>query len=113
LQLTVVNRKKNVDSRMKRVEKYITYKSFLALMMEAASTSETSMNFYQTHGATTQKTAILITVVSTSNISVLTTPTDAISYVFGQRLQTASSLYRPKDQGHQLFYEGMGIGPKL
>jgi hypothetical protein len=29
-------------------------------MMEAASTSETSVNFYQTTGATTQKTAIFI-----------------------------------------------------
>jgi geranylgeranyl pyrophosphate synthase len=31
-----------------------------AQMMEAVSTSETSVNFYQTTGATTQKTAILI-----------------------------------------------------
>jgi hypothetical protein len=29
----------------------------IALMMEAASTSETSVNIYQTIGATTQKTA--------------------------------------------------------
>jgi hypothetical protein len=28
----------------------------IALMMEAASTSETSINFYQTTGSTTQKT---------------------------------------------------------
>jgi hypothetical protein len=32
----------------------------IALMMEAASTSETSVNVYQTHGATTQKTTIFI-----------------------------------------------------
>jgi hypothetical protein len=34
----------------------------IALMMEAASTSETSVNFYQTRpdGATAQKTAIFI-----------------------------------------------------
>jgi hypothetical protein len=32
----------------------------IALMMEAASTSETSVNFYQIYGATTQKTAILV-----------------------------------------------------
>jgi hypothetical protein len=31
--------------------------SLIALMMEAAKTSETSVNFYQTIGATTQKTA--------------------------------------------------------
>jgi hypothetical protein len=32
----------------------------MALMMEAASTSETSVNFYQTHGAKIQKTATFI-----------------------------------------------------
>jgi hypothetical protein len=36
-----------------------------AMMMEAASTSETSINFYQTHGATTQKTAIFSIVLFT------------------------------------------------
>jgi hypothetical protein len=30
------------------------------VMMEAASTVETSVNFYQTHGTTTQKAAIFI-----------------------------------------------------
>jgi hypothetical protein len=40
----------------------------LALMMEAARTFETLVNFYQTHGATTQKTAIFVlTAVRTSN----------------------------------------------
>jgi hypothetical protein len=34
-----------------------------ALMMEAISTSETSVNFYEIHGATSQKTAIFILVV--------------------------------------------------
>jgi hypothetical protein len=38
------------------------------LMMEAARTSETLVNFYRLHGATTQKTAIFVlTVVRTSN----------------------------------------------
>jgi hypothetical protein len=32
----------------------------IALMMEAAGTSETSVNFYQTIGTTTQKKAIVI-----------------------------------------------------
>jgi hypothetical protein len=32
----------------------------MALMMEAASTSETSVNFYQTIGATSQKTVIFV-----------------------------------------------------
>jgi hypothetical protein len=32
----------------------------IALMMEATKMSETSVNFYQKHGATTQKTAIFI-----------------------------------------------------
>jgi hypothetical protein len=35
--------------------------SLIALMMEAVSTSETSVNFYQTSGATSQKTAIFMT----------------------------------------------------
>jgi hypothetical protein len=41
----------------------------IALMMEAARTSETLVNFYQTfHGATTQKTVIFVlTAVRTSN----------------------------------------------
>jgi hypothetical protein len=40
-----------------------------ALMMEVASTSETSVNFYQMHGATAQKTAIFILVaVRTSDL---------------------------------------------
>jgi hypothetical protein len=39
-----------------------------ALMMEAARTSETLVNFYQIHGATTQKTAIFVLIaVRTSN----------------------------------------------
>jgi hypothetical protein len=32
--------------------------AMIALMMEAASTSETSVKFYRTTGVTTQKTAI-------------------------------------------------------
>jgi hypothetical protein len=37
-------------------------------MMEAAGTSETLVNFYQIHGAATQKTVIFIlAVVRTSN----------------------------------------------
>jgi hypothetical protein len=35
-------------------------KTMIALMMEAAVTSETSVNFTRQHGATTQKTAIFI-----------------------------------------------------
>jgi hypothetical protein len=35
-------------------------KTFPRLMMEAASTSETSVNFTRLHGVTTQKTAIFI-----------------------------------------------------
>jgi hypothetical protein len=34
--------------------------SIIALIMVAASTSETPVNFYQIHGTTTQKTAIFI-----------------------------------------------------
>jgi hypothetical protein len=33
----------------------------IALMMEAASTSETSVDFYKMHGATSQKTVIFRT----------------------------------------------------
>jgi hypothetical protein len=41
----------------------------IALMMEAARTSETSVNFYQTTGATIQKAAIFIlAAVGTSNL---------------------------------------------
>jgi hypothetical protein len=36
------------------------YHNPIALMMEAASTSETPVNIYQTTGATAQKTAIFI-----------------------------------------------------
>jgi hypothetical protein len=35
----------------------------IALMMEASKTSETLVNFYQTHGTTTEKTAILPCIV--------------------------------------------------
>jgi hypothetical protein len=38
--------------------KFTDVSEVLALIMEAASTSEMSVNFYQIHGATTQKTAI-------------------------------------------------------
>jgi hypothetical protein len=42
--------------------------SIIRAMMEAASTSETLVNFYQIHGATTQKTAIFVlTAVRSSN----------------------------------------------
>jgi hypothetical protein len=34
--------------------------AIIALMMEAVSTSETSVSFYRLHGVTTQKTAIFI-----------------------------------------------------
>jgi hypothetical protein len=34
--------------------------SIIPLLMETASASETSVNFYQLHAATTQKTAIFI-----------------------------------------------------
>jgi hypothetical protein len=41
-----------------------------ALMVEAASTSETSVNFYQLHGTTSQKTVIFIlAAVRTRNLS--------------------------------------------
>jgi hypothetical protein len=40
--------------------RWLSSSGLIALMMEAASTSETSVNFYQLHGATTQKTAIFI-----------------------------------------------------
>jgi hypothetical protein len=44
--------------------------SLIALMMEAASTSETSVNFYHTTRSTTHKTAIFIlAAVITSNLS--------------------------------------------
>jgi hypothetical protein len=40
----------------------------IALIMEAARTSETLVNLYQTHGATTQKATIFVlTAVRTSN----------------------------------------------
>jgi hypothetical protein len=40
------------------------------MVMEAASTSETSANFYQTTGTTTQKTAIFtLAAVRTSNLN--------------------------------------------
>jgi hypothetical protein len=38
----------------------MTSEQAIALMMEAASASETSVNFYQTTRATTQNTVILI-----------------------------------------------------
>jgi hypothetical protein len=44
---------------------------FIALMMESANTSETLVNFYQTTGATTQKTVIFILVfLETRNLTV-------------------------------------------
>jgi hypothetical protein len=38
-------------------------------MMEAASTSRTSVNFYQTHGATTQTAIFILAAVRTSNLA--------------------------------------------
>jgi hypothetical protein len=46
----------------------IIIRPLIALMMDAARTSETLVNFYQTTLATTQKTAIFVlTAVRTSN----------------------------------------------
>jgi hypothetical protein len=42
------------------VEVYLRLRGAYCLMMEAVSTSETSVNFYQIHGATSQKTIIFI-----------------------------------------------------
>jgi hypothetical protein len=44
--------------RMKMAVFRVVAPSIIALMMEAASTSETLVNFYQTTRRTTQKTAI-------------------------------------------------------
>jgi hypothetical protein len=44
---------------LRRVEAYQRF-SAIAVLMEAAGTSETSVNFYQSKGAATQKTAIFV-----------------------------------------------------
>jgi hypothetical protein len=52
------------------VEVYQHFRGAYRLMMEAASASETSVNFYQTRWATNQKTAIFIlAAVRTSNLT--------------------------------------------
>jgi hypothetical protein len=49
------------------VEVFRRFRGAITLMMEAASTSETSVNFTRLHGATSQKTIFVLTAVRTSN----------------------------------------------